>query len=190
YLHDMKKVEYMAFPRMAALAEVAWTPLASKNFEDFRLRLNGLVKQYDGGHLNYYKPVPPAKRETRDGSTVETSLDTHENYWPELAFDGRADTFFWAGRPLKADDHLTLHLKSALASNTAVEVATGGGNSDRLESGVLETSPDGRAWTKIADFNAGKATGTAPTGTAHLRLRVTAPQKNWLIVREISLAKN
>jgi hexosaminidase len=190
YLHDFAKVEYMAFPRAAALAEVAWTPLTSKNYDDFRGRLDQVMKHYDGGQLNYNKPTPPPKRETRDGSTVETSLGTHQDFWPELAFDGRADTFFWADSSLKADDHLTLHLKTALAANTTVEMATGGGNGDQLESGVLETSPDGRTWTKIADFSAGKVSGTAPAGTSHLRLRVTAPQKNWLIVREISLGKN
>lgn len=62
YSKDMKKVEYMAFPRMAALAEVAWTPLARKNFDDFRSRLDGVMNHYEGGHLNFARPTPsPAK---------------------------------------------------------------------------------------------------------------------------------
>lgn len=56
YMKDMKKVEYMAFPRIAAIAEVAWTPLERKNYEDFRSRLDGVKKHYNGGNLNYYKP--------------------------------------------------------------------------------------------------------------------------------------
>ncbi len=55
YLKDMKKVEYVAFPRVAALAEVAWTPLDRKNYEDFIRRLVGVMKQYDGGNLNHFK---------------------------------------------------------------------------------------------------------------------------------------
>jgi len=47
YMKDMKKVEYMAFPRIAALAEVAWTPLDRKNYDDFRVRLDGVMKHYD-----------------------------------------------------------------------------------------------------------------------------------------------
>lgn len=57
YFKDMKKVQYMAFPRIAALAEVAWTPLPSKNYDDFLIRLNGVMKHYDAGRLNYFKPV-------------------------------------------------------------------------------------------------------------------------------------
>ena len=34
---------------------------------------------------------------------METSLGAHENQWPELAFDGSADTFFWADRDLRKD---------------------------------------------------------------------------------------
>lgn len=56
YLKDMKKVEYMAFPRIAALAEVAWTPPDRKNYDGFRTRLGGVMKHYDSGGLNSYKP--------------------------------------------------------------------------------------------------------------------------------------
>lgn len=190
YGKDMRKVQYMAFPRIAALAEVAWTPLASKNLDNFLIRLDGVMKHYDGGHLNYSKPVPPPKRETMDGATIETSLGTYENHWPELAYDGRADTFFWADRALKSDDHLTLHLKTALPATTSVSVVTGGpasNNGDRLAAGALETSLDGRIWTRIAEFTEGKASGTAPSGTRHIRVRVSAPQENWLIVHEVSI---
>jgi hexosaminidase len=58
YFKDMKKVQYMAFPRIAALAEVAWTPLHSKNHDDFLTRLDGVMKHYDGGSLNYFRPLP------------------------------------------------------------------------------------------------------------------------------------
>lgn len=39
YLPDPKAVEYMAYPRMSALAEVAWTPAPSRHVEDFHARL-------------------------------------------------------------------------------------------------------------------------------------------------------
>jgi hexosaminidase len=39
YLPNPKAVEYMAFPRMAALAEVAWTPAAERHLDDFHARL-------------------------------------------------------------------------------------------------------------------------------------------------------
>ena len=39
YIPDPKQVEYMAFPRMAAISEVDWTPVARKDFADFQRRL-------------------------------------------------------------------------------------------------------------------------------------------------------
>ena len=39
YLRDPKQVEYMAFPRMAALAEVGWTPTGLRRLEGFHARL-------------------------------------------------------------------------------------------------------------------------------------------------------
>ena len=39
YIPDPKRVEYMAFPRACALAEVLWTPQQEKNYPDFLVRL-------------------------------------------------------------------------------------------------------------------------------------------------------
>lgn len=57
YFKDFGKVRYMAFPRIAALAEVAWTPLALKNYDDFLIRLDRVMKHYDGGNVRYTKPA-------------------------------------------------------------------------------------------------------------------------------------
>ncbi len=40
YMKTPRHVEYMAFPRLSALAEVVWTPSARKDFLDFRRRLD------------------------------------------------------------------------------------------------------------------------------------------------------
>jgi hexosaminidase len=73
YLKDMRKVEYMGFPRIAALAEVAWSPLASKNYDDFLLRLDGVMRHYDGAGLNYRKPSPVPARKAKQGPPLEPS---------------------------------------------------------------------------------------------------------------------
>ena len=190
YLKDMRKVEYMAFPRIAAIAEVAWTQPELKNYADFSARLEGVMQHYEAGDLNFSRPPRPPRKETVDGSAVRTSLGTYRDHWPELAFDGRKDTFFWADRELRADDHLTIELKQPLAKSAEVRVTTGGPasrNGDRLENGVIEFSSDGSAWSPGGTFADGAATTVAPAGTRHLRLRVIAPQTNWLIVDEIAV---
>jgi hexosaminidase len=40
YITTPEKLEYMTFPRLCALAEVAWSTKASRNFEDFVTRLS------------------------------------------------------------------------------------------------------------------------------------------------------
>jgi hexosaminidase len=39
YLQNPKQVEYAAYPRLTALAEVGWTPTAERELDDFRSRL-------------------------------------------------------------------------------------------------------------------------------------------------------
>ena len=53
----MKREDYemMAFPRIVALAEVAWSSNASRNWEDFRLRLAAHAKRQAALGINFYR---------------------------------------------------------------------------------------------------------------------------------------
>lgn len=53
YLFEPSNVEYMAFPRACALAEVAWTPHAQMSYPDFQARLPQHLKRLDGLNVNY-----------------------------------------------------------------------------------------------------------------------------------------
>jgi hexosaminidase len=53
YLHSGKKVEYMAYPRATALAEVVWSPAEDKDWEDFLERLQAHFKRLDILDVNY-----------------------------------------------------------------------------------------------------------------------------------------
>lgn len=55
YMNNTAKVEYMIFPRMAALSEALWTPLSQKNWEDFERRLKVQLRRYDQQGINYSK---------------------------------------------------------------------------------------------------------------------------------------
>ncbi len=46
-------LEYMAYPRAAALAEVLWLPLQEKNYDDFLERLNTHLERLDQQGVNY-----------------------------------------------------------------------------------------------------------------------------------------
>jgi hexosaminidase len=55
YMTNPRKVEYMIFPRTAALCEVAWSPKEKKNWGDFEKRLQTQFKRYDLWRANYSK---------------------------------------------------------------------------------------------------------------------------------------
>ena len=60
YIPTTEYAEYMVLPRMAALAEVQWTQPERKDYDDFLVRLNHLVRFYQRDGYNYAKHVFPA----------------------------------------------------------------------------------------------------------------------------------
>ncbi len=58
YMKDPKKVEYMAFPRLTALAEAVWTPVARKDYADYRVRLDSHLARLSALDVNFRKPEP------------------------------------------------------------------------------------------------------------------------------------
>lgn len=55
YILNEKQVEYMAVPRLIALAEVLWTQPENKNFNNFNIRLNKNKFILDKWQINYAK---------------------------------------------------------------------------------------------------------------------------------------
>ena len=55
YMLNEKQVEYMALPRMCAMAEVVWTKKENKNYADFSSRLKKQTWLLDRMQVNYAK---------------------------------------------------------------------------------------------------------------------------------------
>ena len=58
YIRHPKDVEYMAFPRLVALAEVVWTPRERKDLADFHVRLEKHLTRLNILDVNY-RPLRP-----------------------------------------------------------------------------------------------------------------------------------
>ena len=59
YIQTTGKIEYHAFPRLMALAEIAWTPLNRKNFDDFSsVRLPRQLEKLDKEKIDFWVPTP------------------------------------------------------------------------------------------------------------------------------------
>ena len=55
YMPTWDLVEYNILPRMTALSEVVWSSKKNRNWEDFHMRLQHIVKRYDALGYNYAK---------------------------------------------------------------------------------------------------------------------------------------
>ena len=53
YVANLKHAEYMAFPRLCALAELAWTPPGERNYDSFMQRLRSHCRRLDQLGINY-----------------------------------------------------------------------------------------------------------------------------------------
>jgi hexosaminidase len=96
YIPETKKVEYMVMPRMAALAEVAWTQPSKKNWEDFKRRMEDQYKRYDAMGINYSKSAFNVRQKIVIESAVSkatVTLSTDANQ-PEIFYtiDGSEPT--------------------------------------------------------------------------------------------------
>ncbi|CAL9554753.1 beta-N-acetylhexosaminidase [Streptomyces sp. enrichment culture] len=69
-LEDSARVDYQAFPRLAAFAEVAWSPLpapADRDYADFERRMTAHYRRLDALGVAYRPPAGPRPWQRRPG---------------------------------------------------------------------------------------------------------------------------
>ena len=98
YMPGPRQVEYMAFPRLSALAEVAWTPAERRQLEDFRGRLAVHVERLRALDVNFrppdletplYKdPSRPIDERVRD---LISRMTVQEKFWQLFMLPGDLD---------------------------------------------------------------------------------------------------
>ncbi len=82
YIADEKKVEYMIFPRMMALAEVLWGTANPTDFTQFQERVIGQFQTLDRLGINYSKAifeVTSIVNPSKSGNGVEFQLKSANN---------------------------------------------------------------------------------------------------------------
>ena len=67
--------EYLTYPRLLALSEVAWSPKALRNYQDFATRLTTHYQRLDNKECNYRVPEPVIeKMEEKSEGGIEFTL--------------------------------------------------------------------------------------------------------------------
>jgi len=92
YIPDPKHLEYMAYPRACALAEVAWTPIDSKpTYEIFLKKLAVNLKRLDSIGVNYREltPEPLKVGSWKSGETAETFKPITWDITPNIKAPGK-----------------------------------------------------------------------------------------------------
>jgi hexosaminidase len=54
-LSEISDFEYMAYPRLAGVAEIGWSPAAARNWETYRLRLGAQAPRWTALGINFYR---------------------------------------------------------------------------------------------------------------------------------------
>lgn len=132
YFYEAWQVEYHAFPRMLAVAEVAWTPLDRKDFNDFERRLQNMQKRLDYHDVKYYIPQPeqPGGSINRVAFVDEATLEfTTVNKVNKIIYtlDGSEPTLENSQvytEPLKFTDSAQLKIRSAVLGGSMSPVRT------------------------------------------------------------------
>ena len=185
YIPNYRHLQYMAYPRACALAEVTWTDKALKNWPDFRQRMETHVQRLAAQGANFRRMdklmVSLALGMPATASSVELP-----QFQPSYAVDGDVSTY-WSSKGLedawlavdlgtqKKFTRITITWEAAYAKSFAVQV-----------------SNDGQAWNdihKTADGKGGTTEIKLPSTEArHVRVLCTRRGTQWgNAIREIEI---
>jgi hexosaminidase len=74
YMRTPDRVEFMTFPRAAAVAEIAWTPAENKNWDGFAERLPAQLERYEALGIRYAEPAASQPLQAHRRTSYELSL--------------------------------------------------------------------------------------------------------------------
>ena len=82
HVANREYMEYLALPRLLAVAEAGWTQQKDKNFADFKKRFNADTKMLDYNGYEYGKHyVDKNDAEEGDGKVMPKTSTAEETYW-------------------------------------------------------------------------------------------------------------
>ncbi|HEY3964170.1 MAG TPA: PQQ-binding-like beta-propeller repeat protein [Planctomycetaceae bacterium] len=120
---------------------------------------------------------------------IDTTLATGNRQIRQFAFDGDDATWFGTSTNPRSTDHFTLVFEKPVVAGLVSVVTGRADDTDRLESGRLEISADGKTFKQLLQFSDGQARGDA--GGARIkaiRIQPAVDHEHPLAIREIKIA--
>ena len=190
------RVEWMLYPRLAALSEVFWCEPSSRNWDDFYRRITAFYPVMKQIGINFYEDDALNEKEfapTQEKpmlirpASIDTNIPLNPPYHPEYAFDGKTNSFFWGGSTINPTHYFTVILTEPTDVNS-IEVITGD-SKDYITKADLLISADGNEFQKVGTFDElGQAkadSGGKPVKA--VKIQVTGNHTCWPIIKEIIL---
>lgn len=190
------RVEWMLYPRLAALSEVFWTNASKRNWDDFYRRITDFYPVMRKMGINFYEDDALNEKEfapTQEKpmlirpASIDTNIPLNSPYHPEYAFDGKTNTFFWGGSTINPSHYFTVILTEP-AKISDIEIITGD-SKDYITKADLLISEDGNKFNKVGIFDElGQAkahVGGKPVKA--VKIQVTGNHTCWPIIKEIIL---
>lgn len=96
FIPQQKQMEYLAYPRLCALAETVWSPRASRNFADFSARLQPDVERLRilDVHFRPLTPLPSPAGHWLAGDAVATFTEREWDVTSGISAPGQYDAVF------------------------------------------------------------------------------------------------
>lgn len=190
------RVEWMLYPRLAALSEVFWCEPSARNWDDFYRRITAFYPVMKQIGINFYEDDALNEKEfapTQEKpmlirpASIDTNIPLNLPYHPEYAFDGKTNSFFWGGSTINPTHYFTVILTEPTDVNS-IEVITGD-SKDYITKADLLISADGNEFQKVGTFDElGQAKadiGGKPVKA--VKIQVTGNHTCWPIIKEIIL---
>ena len=190
------RVEWMLYPRLAALSEVFWTNASKRNWDDFYRRITDFYPVMRKMGINFYEDDALNEKEFAPTlekpmlirpASIDTNIPLNSPYHPEYAFDGKTNTFFWGGSTINPSHYFTVILTEP-AKISDIEIITGD-SKDYITKADLLISEDGNKFNKVGTFDElGQAkahVGGKPVKA--VKIQVTGNHTCWPIIKEIIL---
>lgn len=190
------RLEWMLYPRMSALAEVLWSPKEKRNWDSFYTRITSYYPLMEKLGINFYEDDALNEKEFAPtgekpalvrAATVETNIPLNNPYYPEYAFDGRNNSFFWGGSTIGKGHYFTVVMTEQVPVNE-IEVITGD-SKDYITKADLMVSADGKTFEKVGSFDEYGQSKVKMDGKSvkAVKIEVTGQHTCWPIIKEIIL---
>ena len=125
YMKNERKVEYMLFPRIAALSEVLWSPKEKRNWNDFERRLPTIFETLEKQKINYSKAYYDLKATVLPGNDNESINFKLESNFPnaDIRYQYFNSAFYKYTEQIQLGKRVEVNF-SLFKNNTPVKLST------------------------------------------------------------------